>query len=376
MFRHSKRDESGFKPLTNLLHTLRKPTVSILGDVPTTLSPPGAGLPGVRASWDRQPWVLRILRAFLGVTFAYAGIQKFADPNFLHPGTPDFIGAQLSAFAAGSPLRPLLLVLGHASALTGVAIAVLELAIGLATLAGVAPVSAAVAGMMVNLLLFLSATWRVHPYFLGSDSIYAVAWAAYAAGLVEQARRAARTGRQGRRGARRRAQADPGRRAFIRGASVAAGAVVMGAAASAFAATPASAPAAGVARRSRRHGSENAGRSGTSGSGPGLPVSGTPVARLDRIPVGGAVGFDDPAQGPSILVRLGQNEVVAYSRACTHAGCPVGYDSGARLIVCPCHGAEFDPAQGASVVAGPAQEPLAPVKVVIDPATGEVVAQS
>src|SRR5262249_36911837 len=147
---------------------------------------PDAGpLPSIARSWELQSWPLLILRAFLGVTFLYAGIQKFLDPNFLHAGTPDYIGQQLRSFAVGSPIAPVLQALSHASLLTGIGIAVLEIAIGLGTLLGIAPVLWAACGLVVNLLLFMSASWHVHPYFLGSDSIYAVAWAAYLVGVIE-----------------------------------------------------------------------------------------------------------------------------------------------------------------------------------------------
>ncbi len=77
---------------------------------------------GVLASWQAQPLSMRLLRAFLGVTFVYAGIQKLADPNFLHVGTPDYIGSQLKAFSLGSPIAGLLRVLGHAPLLIGIGI--------------------------------------------------------------------------------------------------------------------------------------------------------------------------------------------------------------------------------------------------------------
>src|SRR5207247_8240350 len=106
------------------------------------------------------------------------------------------------------------------------------------------------------------------------------------------------------------------------------------------------------------------------------PVEGTPIARLADVPVGGAIPFDDPQAGSSVLVRLGSNRVAAFSRYCTHAGCLVGYDPSARLLVCPCHGAEFDPSQGADPVAGPAPAPLPSIHVEVDRGTGEVVVPS
>jgi thiosulfate dehydrogenase [quinone] large subunit len=100
------------------------------------------------------------------------------------------------------------------------------------------------------------------------------------------------------------------------------------------------------------------------------------VASLDQIPVGGAIPFDDPSVGPAVLCRLGTDQVSAYSRICTHAGCLVGYDPSARLLVCPCHGAEFDPSRGAEPVAGPAPTPLTRVAVTLDRSTGQIFAAS
>jgi len=80
--------------------------------------------------------------------------------------------------------------------------------------------------------------------------------------------------------------------------------------------------------------------------------------------------------GPAALIRLSTDQVVAYGRTCTHAGCLVGYDQAARLLVCPCHGAEFDPAHHAEPVSGPAPTPLPMVDVVVDQATGDVILPS
>src|SRR6516162_1893421 len=54
-------------------------------------------------------WALLPMRLFLGITFAYAGIQKLTDPQFFHKSTPGYIGNQLIAFAHGSPLHDLLI---------------------------------------------------------------------------------------------------------------------------------------------------------------------------------------------------------------------------------------------------------------------------
>jgi ubiquinol-cytochrome c reductase iron-sulfur subunit len=50
---------------------------------------------------------------------------------------------------------------------------------------------------------------------------------------------------------------------------------------------------------------------------------------------------------------------VAYSKVCTHAGCPVGlYRAPDHQLVCPCHQSAFDVLDGAKAVAGPAVRPL------------------
>src|SRR4051794_11734650 len=77
----------------------------------------------LETSWREMPWSLRILRAFLGVTFVYAGLQKFLDPGFLHAGSPTYIGTQLQGFATGTPVAPLMQALSHAPVLVGIGVA-------------------------------------------------------------------------------------------------------------------------------------------------------------------------------------------------------------------------------------------------------------
>ncbi len=58
---------------------------------------------------------------------------------------------------------------------------------------------------------------------------------------------------------------------------------------------------------------------------------------------------------------------VAYSKVCTHAGCPVGlYQAETHLLLCPCHQSTFDVLDGAVPVFGPAARPLPQLPVEID----------
>jgi len=55
---------------------------------------------------------------------------------------------------------------------------------------------------------------------------------------------------------------------------------------------------------------------------------------------------------------LPNGTLVAYERACTHVGVSVDYNSKTHMLVCPAHGAIFDPAHGGRVLQGPATRPL------------------
>jgi ubiquinol-cytochrome c reductase iron-sulfur subunit len=58
---------------------------------------------------------------------------------------------------------------------------------------------------------------------------------------------------------------------------------------------------------------------------------------------------------------------VAYSKVCTHAGCPVGlYQEQLLQLLCPCHQSLFDVTQSAKPVFGPAPRPLPQLPLYID----------
>jgi thiosulfate dehydrogenase [quinone] large subunit len=90
---------------------------------------------------------------------------------------------------------------------------------------------------------------------------------------------------------------------------------------------------------------------------------GTSIGPASDVPVGGAARFTDPSSGdPGLVLQPERGRFLAYDAVCPHAGCTVGYSSAADLIVCPCHGSEFNPATGA-VVAGPAPRGLAVIPI-------------
>jgi ubiquinol-cytochrome c reductase iron-sulfur subunit len=67
---------------------------------------------------------------------------------------------------------------------------------------------------------------------------------------------------------------------------------------------------------------------------------------------------------------------LAYSKICTHAGCPVGlYQPADHVLLCPCHQASFDVLDAARPVFGPATRPLPQLPLDVDH-EGYLVARS
>jgi ubiquinol-cytochrome c reductase iron-sulfur subunit len=70
------------------------------------------------------------------------------------------------------------------------------------------------------------------------------------------------------------------------------------------------------------------------------------------------------------------DNIVAYSKICTHVGCPVAlYEETTHHILCPCHQSTFDAATGATVIFGPAPRPLPQLPLTTD-SNGYLVARS
>jgi len=277
-------------------------------------------------SWRTQSAALRVMRIWLGITWIYAGWNKASDAGFLTRGSSTFIGTQLSGYSTQSPLGHFAFnkLMEH-SIQVGAFVMVSEFAIGLATLLWVAPTLAAFAGFSMSLGLWLASSFHVHPYFLASDSAYAVLWLSYFLLIL---------------GKRRSSDVSLDRRGAIRVAVVAIFAVALSGAGKFFTQlTKTSSKASGSTK--------------------------TQLTKLVDFPVGSVANFALASGAPAILFRT-KTGLFAYSTICTHQGCTVGYSAGAKVLACPCHGAQFDPFNSAKVLTGPAQAPLPSIKVAIE----------
>lgn len=104
------------------------------------------------------------------------------------------------------------------------------------------------------------------------------------------------------------------------------------------------------------------------------------IVEVDGVPVGGLVtvfpeGAVDAADAVAVVVRLPEREakavgapegLIAYSKLCTHAGCPVGlYLADQHTLLCPCHQSEFDVLREARPISGPAARrlPQLPIRI-------------
>jgi Rieske Fe-S protein len=82
------------------------------------------------------------------------------------------------------------------------------------------------------------------------------------------------------------------------------------------------------------------------------------IVSLAALPVGGQLTFTFPGpEDDCVLVRTGENTLVAYSQRCTHLSCAVRPLVEQGTIECPCHDGLFDLRTGRPL-AGPPRRPL------------------
>jgi thiosulfate dehydrogenase (quinone) large subunit len=346
-------------------------------------------------------WLMLPLRLFLGITFLYAGLQKLFDPDFLHPGTAQYLGNQLASYNAFPLLQPFLqnVAVPHAQFL-GVLVLVGEMAIGVGVLSGFLLRPATLFGLLLNLLFFFSISWSVYPYFYGSDIVFIFCWLplllngplntglptldeAFLWPRLQQAwdsepsprlsllclllglppirtesePLAVETEEMGLAGsepalfsARHRPQS---RRTFLEG-------VVVGSLGSLLIVTLERV----IALSSK---------ASTSMVGSTSRVTSNLIAQAGGIEVNSSIRFTIPSnQDPGILICLPSGDFVAYNALCTHANCVVEYNSTSYLLDCPCHGSVFDPTKNGAVVHPPATRPLAKVPLRVDAVSGSI----
>ncbi|MWC00188.1 ubiquinol-cytochrome c reductase iron-sulfur subunit [Agromyces seonyuensis] len=100
--------------------------------------------------------------------------------------------------------------------------------------------------------------------------------------------------------------------------------------------------------------------------------------------------LEEKAKAAVLLMRLDPNDlhpspgredwaydgIVAYSKICTHVGCPVAlYEQHTHHLLCPCHQSQFDITHEAAVIFGPAKRPLPQLPITVDD-EGYLVARS
>ena len=96
-------------------------------------------------------------------------------------------------------------------------------------------------------------------------------------------------------------------------------------------------------------------------------------------------GHEGSSDSQAVLIRVAPDQLqlppersagapdglVAYSKICTHAGCPLGlYLAATHELRCPCHQSTFDVLDSARPVYGPAPRPLPQLPIEIDGAGG------
>lgn len=306
------------------------------------------------------------LRAFLGFTFLFAGLQKLANPAFFDANNNASIQAQLVAASTHSPIGFLVSHLVDHATLVGVVVALGEVAVGMGTLLGLWTRVAALGGVALSVGLFLTVSFHANPYYTGSDLVFAFAWIPLI--MAGAGTHLSWDARIARKVAQERNEPDAGlavdrpstgtsrllnevdRRTVVVGA----GAAAALAAASAILATA----SAGLGRAI----------GGVKTSKPPTQLTttsaGTEIGSASQVAVGGSASFTIPSsQEPGIILQPTAGNFVAYNAVCPHAGCTVSYYKSNDALVCPCHTSIFKVSDG-SLVSGPSPTGLANLNVV------------
>jgi ubiquinol-cytochrome c reductase iron-sulfur subunit len=116
-----------------------------------------------------------------------------------------------------------------------------------------------------------------------------------------------------------------------------------------------------------------------------IRADGTPIGaedlRIDGVLTVYPEGYAGDARAQTLLIHVRPNllklpadrqawtpnGLVAYSKICTHAACPLGlYQKEQHLLLCPCHQSTFDVLTGALPTSGPATRALPQLPLEVD----------
>ncbi len=366
------------------------------------------------------------LRAFLGVTFVFAGLQKLSDPNFFDAGAASSIQSQLRASERTSPIGGVLHGTSHVAVVMGVVIAIAEIAVGLGALLGLWTRWAAAGGLLLSAGFLLAVSWHTHPYYYGADVVFLFAWTplllagagrfALDAQLRDRARRELRVPPFGPvevdfATIRRLCGAYDGGACKLRGRApcaiepcpvlakqttlkpalqegldrrtfllrsrtvgvVGAGVLVVSGATAALGRLFAPAhprkvtPSLG-ARQQPTTTSTTAGPSGAASPSSSTvpttaaPPAGVAIGSASAVPVTGAASFSEPGNGDPAYALQPQPGRFVAVSTVCTHAGCTVQYQSPNRLVCPCHGAEFDALTGA-VIRGPAQTPLPTIPI-------------
>ena len=329
-------------------------------------------------SWALTEYALLPLRAFLGFTFLFAGLQKLANPGFFDANNNASIQAQLVAASTHSPIGFFVSHLVEHATFIGAVVAIGEVAIGVGTILGLWTRVAALGGLALSVGLFLTVSFHANPYYTGSDLVFAFAWIPFIIGgagthLSWDARIA-------RQVAKERNEPDAGlevdrlsvapsrllnevdRRTVVVGAGAAA---AVAAASAILAATSAGLGRAIGGVKASKPPTQLTTTTTTAVSGTTTTtIAGTEIGSASQVAVGGSASFTIPSsQEPGIILQPTAGNFVAYNAVCPHAGCTVNYYKSNDALVCPCHTSIFKVSDG-SLVSGPSPTGLANLNVV------------
>ena len=352
------------------------------------------------------------LRLFLGFTFIFAGLQKIANPSFFDSRNPISIQNQMAAYSKHSPIGSLLSPISHYAVLFGIIIAVSEVAVGIGVLFGFLTRIAAIGGMTISFMFFLSVSFHSSPYYTGSDIVFVFGFITIVLsgpgrlnsidalmGKIRDEKLKTLKSRQ------REGAANPLRRSLLKSfAALLGGLGILSIGFDAVLGRLFSTPAkiasfkslglsqgglnqitpqtsnTTIGATTNPSASNPTSTAGNSGSTPTSSTSnapapsttqqlpkppGTPIGAGSQVPINQVASFTDPyTSNAAYVYHPSANQFEAFDATCPHAGCTVQPVVSQKIFECPCHGSQFDISTG-QVLQGPAVSNLTQIAIAL-----------